>query len=83
MIFEEICKKLRPIHGKKIDRLWQAYSIEDADGKREIEQMIQILYTRMFPGGVVQDESTLSPPPEERVKGEYPIGHITYAEREL
>ena len=83
MLIEDICRKLRPIHGQKIDRLWQAYSIEDADGKREIEQMIQILYNRAFPGVDIQDESTLSPPPNEKVKGEYPIGHVTYADREL
>ena len=78
-----MCKKLRPIHGSKIDRLWQAYSIENNDGKREIEQMIQILYTRTFPGGIYQEDSGLNPPPEKRVHGEYPIGTVTYVDREL
>lgn len=83
MIVEDICKKLRPIHGRKIDRLWQAYSIENTDGKRDIEQMLQILYTKTFPGGVLQDDSGLYPPPEKLVQGEYPIGTVTYADRDL
>jgi hypothetical protein len=83
VIVEDICKKLRPIHGRKIDRLWQAYSIENTDGKRDIEQMLQILYTKTFPGGVLQDYSGLYPPPEKSVQGEYPIGTVTYADRDL
>jgi hypothetical protein len=83
MIVEDVCKKLRPIQGRKIDRLWQAYSIENTDGKRDIEQMLQILYTKTFPGGVLQDDSGLYPPPEKRVQGEYPIGTVTYADRDL
>ncbi|MBT4484012.1 MAG: hypothetical protein HOC71_10095, partial [Candidatus Latescibacteria bacterium] len=83
MIVEDVCKKLRPIQGRKIDRLWQAYSIENTDGKRDIEQMLQILYTKTFPGGVLQDDSGLYPPPEKLVQGEYPIGTVTYANRDL
>ena len=48
MLVEDMCKKLRPIHGLKVDRLWQAYSIENNNGKREIEQMIHEGYQRFF-----------------------------------
>ena len=84
MLVEEICRKLRPIHGKKIDQLWKAYLTEDNDGKKEIEQIIQIMYVKTFPGDFSQDEkSSLMPPPLEKVQGEYPLGVVTYAGKEL
>ena len=44
MLAEDICVKLRPILGEKVDRLWRAYLVEDTDGKREIEQILNMLY---------------------------------------
>lgn len=81
---EEICKKLKPILGRKIDRLWLAYLSEDMIGKREIEQILQILYAHRFPNSFeTNTESTLSPPPADRARGEYPIGQVTYADQPL
>ena len=72
---EEICEKLKPILGVKIDRLWKAYIIEDNIGKREVEQMLQILYHQYFPAGFNQEkQSTLTPPAENIINGEYPLG---------
>jgi len=76
---EEFCLKLRPVYGKKIDQLWKAYLVEDLDGKKDIEQAIQILYARTFAGTIGFDEVTaLAPPPPELISGEYPIGSVTY-----
>ena len=44
MLVEDICVKLRPILGEKIDSLWRAYLVEDINGKREIEQILNMLY---------------------------------------
>ena len=53
--------------------------MEDFDGKKDIEQAIQILYARTFAGSIGFDEETaLAPPPSERIRGEYPIGSVTY-----
>ena len=84
MLAEEICQKLKPIKGDMIDRLWKAYLIEDIAGKREIEQILQILYYEIFPVSSNEArQSTLFPPPRERVRGEYPVGQVTYAENKL
>jgi len=81
---EEIFQRLKPILGKKIERLWKVYLIEDNNGKREIEQMMQILYNQTFPESYNEElKSTLFPPPSEKARGEYPIGNITYTKREL
>ena len=81
---EEICEKLKPILGTKIDRLWKAYIIEDSDGKREVEQMLQILYHQYFSASYNQEkQSTLKPPSQDRIRGEYPLGQVTYAQRQL
>ena len=38
---QELCRKLKPVMGKKVDRLWSAYLADsDADGKADIEQII-------------------------------------------
>ncbi len=78
LLAEDICVKLRPIMGAKIDRLWRAYMVEDIEGKREIEQILNMLYLDNFDGGVgsVKNIDTLIPPPAEKVRGEYPIGDV-------
>jgi len=79
---EELCKRLKPIFGSKIERLWFAYLAEDTEGKREIENILQILNARILN----QDGSEnilLNPPPKEVVDGEYPIGMVIYNEKVL
>jgi hypothetical protein len=79
---EELCKRLKPVFGSKIERLWFAYLAEDSEGKREIENVLQILNARTLN----QDGSEnilLNPPPKEVVNGEYPIGMVIYNEKIL
>lgn len=84
MMPEEICRKLKPIQGAKIDRLWRAYLAEDMAGKREIEQVLQIMYANTFSLSFDEEgKSSLLPPPKERVQGEYPIGQVTYIDKNL
>ena len=41
---QELCRKLQPVLGKKVDRLWAAYLSEsDAAGKADIEQTMELL----------------------------------------
>lgn len=84
MLAEEICVKLRPILGEKVDRLWRAYLVEDADGKREIEQILNMMYVDNISTDFDnKNNDILVPPPAEYVRGEYPIGEITYAGKKL
>jgi len=84
LLAEDICVKLRPILGEKVDRLWRAYMVEDTDGKREIEQILNMLYVdNINTDFSSKNIDTLVPPPAENVRGEYPIGEITYAGKKL
>ena len=41
---QELCRQLKPVLDKKIDRLWSAYLAEsDASGKADIEQTLELL----------------------------------------
>ena len=41
---KELCRKLRPVIGRKTDRIWAAYLAEsEASGKADIEQVLELL----------------------------------------
>ena len=43
-LVQELCRKLRPVIGRKIDRLWSVYLAEsDMAGKADIEQTLELL----------------------------------------
>jgi hypothetical protein len=79
---EELCERLRPVFGNKIDRLWFAYLAEDSDGKREIESILEILNAKTLNRDGTENV-LLTPPPKEVVYGEYPIGMVSYNEKIL
>lgn len=81
---EELCRKLKPIFGKKIDRLYMQYTLTDSREKRaEIEQALSVLYEKHLNTTLLNEKVLLPPPDEETIAGEYPLGVITYADKEL
>ncbi len=80
---EEMCRRLKPILGDRADTLWVAYLTEDYEGRKEIENMLQILYLRSLNQRVDTEKILLSPPPREVCLGEYPIGMVLYNEKEF
>lgn len=81
---EELCRKLRPIFGSKIDRLYLQYTLADTLEKRlEIERIINALYQKYINQVILTEKILLEPPRKEEIKGEYPLGLITYADRNL
>jgi len=81
---EELCRKLRPILGKRIDDLYLKYSLADTlEQKREIEQMLIALYHKHLSESILSEKILLEPPPKEVIKGEYPLGIVSYADRDL
>lgn len=83
MEVEELCRKLRPILGKKADALYRAYLTEDYQGKRELMANLEILYAKILSKDLTEDKILLMPPEKEKVSGEYPIGKVIYNEKEL
>lgn len=80
---EEICDKLRPVFGKKIDEIYFQYTI--ADGREEREEIVHILnalyqkhLNQLLDKGVL-----LEPPRKEVIDGTYNLATISYAGKKL
>jgi len=80
---EEICNKLRPVFGKKIDEIYFRYTLADGREEREeIAHLLNALYqknlSKLLDTGVL-----LEPPAEELMDGTYDISTVSYAEKKL
>lgn len=81
---EELCKKLKPVFGKKIDLLYLKYTVTDSlETRREIERMLNVLYQKHVNENVLNDKVLLEPPAEDLIAGDYPLGKVMYAEKEV
>ncbi len=82
---QELCRKLRPVLGKKIDSLWRVYLTEtDTAGKADIEQTLELLAAKHLGTDFEPDRSPFPPPLEQFAEsGDVDIGQISYGQREL
>ena len=61
---QELCRKLQPVLGKKIDGLWAAYLAEsEPGGKADIEQTLELLAAKHLGQSYQPDRSPFPPPP--------------------
>ncbi|MBD3361176.1 DUF87 domain-containing protein [Candidatus Woesearchaeota archaeon] len=78
---EEICKKLRPVMGRKADLLYLQYKLaDDIEIKREIERAINALYEDKLNTSLIE-EKILLPPPKKPLEGKYELGTTIYADK--
>ncbi|MCR4284465.1 MAG: DUF87 domain-containing protein [archaeon] len=80
---EEICNKLRPVYGDKVDKIYFQYTVaESKEEKEEIFHFLNALYqknlSKLLDTGVL-----LEPPREEMIDGTYELGTVSYANRRL
>jgi Holliday junction resolvase-like predicted endonuclease/energy-coupling factor transporter ATP-binding protein EcfA2 len=82
---QELCRKLKPVMGSKIDRLWSAYLAEsDADGKADIEQTLELLAAKHLGADYSIDRSPFPPPAKKFAKsGDIEVGDISYADHKM
>lgn len=81
---QELCRKLKPVLGQRIDRLYHAYLAEDSDGRADVEQALELLAAKHLGQNYDLDRSPFPPPPEEfSCGGQIPIGSASYGGREL
>jgi len=82
---QELCRKLKPVMGKKIDRLWKAYLSEsDQSGKADIEQTLELLAAKHLGTSYELDRSPFPPPPKKfAAAGDIELGSISYATEKL
>ena len=70
----QLCRRLRPILGARIDEVFTAYCAEDSDGKQQLETYLELLSAKHLPQGLEDSEPGLIPPSREQAQGQYPIG---------
>lgn len=82
---QELCRSLKPILGKKIDRLWSVYLAEsDTDGKADIEQVLELLAAKHLGQNYEPDRSPFPPPSAKFAKtGDIKLGTISYANQQM
>jgi len=81
---QELCRKLRPVLGKRIDRLYAAYLAEDSDGRADIEQTLELLAAKHLGQNYEPDRAPFPPPSKEfALIGDIPVGKVSYGNREL
>jgi DNA helicase HerA-like ATPase len=78
----ELCQKLKPIFGEKMQQLFAAYCAEDDEGKKQIESYLEVLAAKHLFSGV-DSIASLIPPTKEQADGGYPIGTVLYNNRPL
>jgi hypothetical protein len=78
-----LCLRLKPVLGFQADHIYEAYIAEDAEGKKQIEQYLQLLMAKYLPQKLGQVENILIPPSKEAVAGKYQIGIVNYADKDL
>src|SRR3989344_1017872 len=80
---EEICQKLKPVFGKKIDDIYLMYAMADSlEEKAEIEHVLNALYQKHL-SELLGKGILLEPPEPGVVKGEYPLAVVSYAGKKL
>ena len=82
---QELCRKLKPVLGKKTDKLWSAYLAEsDAAGKADIEQTLELLAAKLLGQNYEPDRSPFQPPTRKfATSGDIEIGAISYAGQKM
>ncbi len=82
---QELCRKLRPVLGKKIDRLWSVYLAEsEPSGKADLEQTLELLAAKHLGQNFEPDRSPFPPPSKDFAKsGEIHLGKISYGNKAL
>lgn len=82
---EELCRKLKPVLGRKVDALWNVYLAEsDPDGRADIEQTLALLAAKHLGTNYEPDRSPFPPPAKTFASsGDLPLGKIAYGGREL
>jgi len=79
----EVCRKLKPLLGERVNRLFMAYAAEDDEGKKQIESYLDVLVSKHLDIGLDRQPVELVPPPSGDVVGEYPLGTVLYAGKSI
>ncbi|HLC77988.1 MAG TPA: DUF87 domain-containing protein [Candidatus Nanoarchaeia archaeon] len=80
---EDICRKLKPVFGKKIDEIYMKYAMaESREEKDDIAHLLSALYQKNL-NELLDHKVLLEPPKEKDVSGEYPLASVSYSDKKL
>src|SRR5262245_29213349 len=75
----DLWRRLKPLYGERIDQLWIAYQLGNADDRREIDAVLTVLAVRQQGIAVGNERIVLEPPPlEVSGRGELLLGMVEY-----
>jgi len=77
---DEICRKLKPVLGEQIDRLWSLYQAEKPQGRKWIHLTLLNLLQKHLNQTYEQKGVLLAPPPKNMCLCDYQLGRIYYGE---
>ena len=81
---KSLCKKLKPILGRRADALWTAYATAETPlSKQEAEALINLLATQYLSASVGDEPILLPPPSTEAAAGEFLLGALSYGRAKL
>src|SRR5512146_3209563 len=82
---QELCRKLKPILGRRVDQLWAVYLAEsDPGGKADIEQTLELLAAKHLNQDYRPDRSPFPPPARKfALAGDVNLGDVTYGDQNL
>ena len=66
-----------------MDSIYAAYCAEDTEGKKQIEKYLELLAVKHLPQNLDHTQPELLPPSKEASAGEYSIGTVKYAGKDL
>jgi hypothetical protein len=81
MKIDDVFRKLRPVMGAKLDRLWQEYVIAGPEVRQEIERVLRIELGQRLGETFQSSQMLLKPPPGGLASGDYPAGRAFYADK--
>ena len=70
--------------GSKIDKIYLRFALSHSNDERlEMEHAFKILYEKYLNTHLLSEKVLLEPPLKDEVCGEYPLGIVSYAEKEF
>jgi hypothetical protein len=79
----QLCRSLRPILGRQMDKVFEAYCAEDDEGKRQLETYLELLSAKYLPADLDSSQPGLIPPSRKQAYGPYTLGSVVYAGKSL
>jgi hypothetical protein len=78
-VLPDLFRRLRPLYGITVDKLWIEYQVADVDRKREIEEVLTRLAVEKLGIGLGDEKIVLEPPPAKAIgDGDYFLGWVSY-----